>query len=411
MLGVGSDSPATVQVSACDDDGVTGTPPLPIRWALAGYGSGGRIFHAPLIASAPSLEFAAVVTGSAARVAQVRHELPGVATVPDLDALVGLGVRGVTISTPPDTHVPLARRALRAGLHVVLDKPFALTAADAAGLLADAETSGRLLVPYVNRRWDNDFLTVRHLVASGRLGAVHRLTSRLDRCRPVKPGWASDPAAGGGTLLDLGPHLIDQALMLLGPAVTVYAEMDVRRAGGTASDAGAGEARRHEVAGPGRGARSEPSGTTEDDIQLHLRHASGARSTLAAGLASPATGPRFLIQGATAGVRIEGFDIQEAQLKAGSSPLLLGDRWGVDPDATAVLTDRDGMSVTMPLDRGRWHTFYPAVAGAVRGDGPVPADPRDAVATAQVIDAARESARTGRVVTVAPSEAGRRMTP
>jgi len=358
-----------------DDGAVTdtsSTPPEPVRWALAGYGSGGRIFHAPLIASAPGLQLAAVVTKSPERIAQLRRDHPGTPAVPDLDALADLGVRGVSISTPPASHAELAHRALAAGLDVVVDKPFALTAAEANNLVADAERRGRLLIPYFNRRWDDDFLTVRRLVDSGRLGTVHRLTSRLDRSRPVKPGWPSDPDRGGGTLLDLGPHLIDQALVLLGPAVTVYAELDTRRGG------------------------PDHSVTTEDDIQLHLRHTSGARSTLAAGLASPATGPRFLVQGSDAGVRIEGFDVQESQLKQGSSPSSLGDDWGVDPHAVALVTAVGGAAETIPLDRGHWDSFYPAVAAAVLGDGPVPVDPRDAVATAAVIDAARESDRTGR---------------
>ena len=160
----------------------------------------------------------------------------------------------------------------------------------------------------------------------------------------------------------------------LGPAVTVCAELDVRR----------------------EGADSDPA--AEDDIQVHLLHASGARSTLAAGLASPAAGPRFLVQGSAAGVRIEGFDIQEAQLKSGSSPEILCEGWGVDPNASALVTDANGTAVTVPLERGRWDGFYPAVAAAVRGEGPFPVDPRDAVATARVIDAARESARTGRTI-------------
>jgi predicted dehydrogenase len=366
----------------------------PVRWALAGYGPGGRVFHAPLIASAPGIELAAVVTGDGDRRAAVAREHPGAVCVGSLAELPALGVVGVTVTTPPAIHAPLALQAIALGLHVVVDKPFALTADEAAEVVTAARDAGALLTVYQNRRWDNDFLTVRALVEAGRLGTVHRFTSRLDRSRPVKPGWSSaTPAEGGGTLLDLGPHLIDQALVLLGPAVTVHAELDTRRA--------VSEARRDAGTGPARGARSEQSGPAEDDIQLHLRHASGARSTLAAGMASPAAGPRFLVNGSAGGLRIEGFDIQEAQLKAGASPASLGEAWGVDPDAAGVLTDLDGTAVTVPLERGRWHGFYPAVAAAVRGEASMPVDPQDAIATARVIDAARESARTGRVIAVA----------
>jgi predicted dehydrogenase len=352
---------------------MTGTGSGRVRWALAGYGAGGRVFHAPLIASAAGVELAAVVTGDEDRRAAVAREYPHAVCVDSPDELPGLGVVGVTVTTPPASHVPLALRAIGLGLHVVVDKPFAPTAAEAAGLIDAARAAGVLLTAYQNRRWDNDFLTVRRLVGSGRLGTVHRVTSRLDRSRPVKPGWPSaSPAEGGGTLLDLGPHLIDQALVLLGPAVTVHAELDTRR----------------------------PSARAEDDVEVHLQHESGARSTLVAGMASPATGPRFLVNGSAGGLRIEGFDIQEAQLKQGSSPASSGERWGLDPDGRVLLTDVEGAAVTEPLDRGRWDMFYPAVAAAVRGEGPMPVDPRDAVATAAVIDAARESARTGRTAAV-----------
>lgn len=343
----------------------------PVRWALLGYGWGGRVFHAPLIASSEAMTLSAVVTTDRDRRAQLCIDQPAVPAVDDLSELVDVGVRGVTISTPPATHVPLAHRALELGLHVVIDKPFALTAPDAAHLVAHAERVGRFVTAYQNRRWDNDFLTVRRLIDSGALGSVYRFTSRLDRYRPqVKAGWSGgSPAEGAGTLLDLGPHLVDQALLLFGPVVGVHAEFDTRRAG----------------AG------------SEDDVELHLLHRSGVRSTLAAGLTAPAAGPRFLVNGGAGGLRIEGFDIQEAQLKAGGTPASLGQGWGVDPDAVALLTDASG-ATELPLDRGRWDTFYPAVAAAIRGGGPLPVDPADPVATAAVLDAARLSATTGGVI-------------
>lgn len=356
----------------CEYDDVSDQRPSPAAWALAGFGSGGRIFHAPLIASEPGLELVAVVTSDAERRAAVAERYPQAVCVADVTELPALGVVGVTISTPPATHAPLALAAIGLGLHVVVDKPFARTVDEALTIADAAARAGVLAIPYFNRRWDDDFRTVVKLAADGRLGTIHRFESRIDRCRPVKPGWPSDISAGGGVLLDLGPHLIDQALRLLGPAATVYARMDTRRDGARA----------------------------EDSVILDLTHTGGARSTLIASLAAPAAGPRFVVQGSAGGVRIEGFDVQEAQLKSGGSPAGLGDRWGAEPTRTAAFTDRGGAAVEIPLERGRWDLFYRSVAAAVTdGDAP-PVGPPDAVATARVIDAARVSARTDQVVSI-----------
>jgi predicted dehydrogenase len=352
---------------------MTSDESTPFRWALAGYGAGGRIFHQPLITSATGLELVAVVTGSPERQAQVRTDLPGATPVAGLAELVDLGVRGVTITTPTATHAPLAHEALNLGLHVVLDKPFALTATDARDLVDHAARVGRVITPYQNRRWDSDLLTLKKLIADGALGTVHSFTSRIDRFRPVKGSWHGGTAAeGGGTLLDLGPHLVDQALHLFGPVVAVHAELRTVRAGSGA----------------------------EDLIELHLTHAGGVRSTLAAGMASAAPGTRFLVNGTDGGFLIDGFDVQEEQLKAGDSPATLGEQWGVEPESAwgRLYTGEDDARV-VPSERGRWDTYYPAVAKAIAG-GPPPVDPTDAVATAVVLDAARRSSAEQSVVTI-----------
>lgn len=366
-------------VGACKYDVMHVPGSLPIPWALSGFGSGGRIFHAPLLASAAELNLVAVVTRHAERRAQVARVLPQVQCVESLAELPALGVEGVTISTPPATHLLLALEAIRLGLHVVLDKPFALSLADTI-LITDAAARARVLAfPYFNRRFDDDFLTIRALVDAGELGTLQRFESRLDRSRPVKPGWTSDPANGGGLLLDLGPHLVDQALCLLGPAMSVSAELDTVREGATA----------------------------EDSVILNLVHTSGARSVLSASLAAPATGPRFLVQGSAGGVRVEGFDVQEAQLKAGGSPASLGDAWGVDPGRCAHVYGLGGEAREHRLTPGRWNTFYPAVAVAIqdRGTGAAqpPTAPGDALATAAVLDAARIAALEHRTVVVSDS--------
>ncbi|AZI59463.1 gfo/Idh/MocA family oxidoreductase [Nakamurella antarctica] len=347
----------------------------PVRWAVAGFGSGGRIFHAPLVDAAPSMQLVAVVTSNSERRRLVRQSYPDASVVANLAELAAMGVQGVTISTPSGTHAALAATALDLGLAVVVDKPFALDEASAAGLVELALLRRGVLIPFQNRRWDSDFRTIEKLIDQGVLGRVFRFASRIDRFRPITSGWSATGSAaeGGGALHDLGPHLVDQALQLFGPVATVYAELSTFRSGSGA----------------------------DDDFQLSLRHVGGVLSTLSAGKASAAQGPRFLVNGSTSGFVIDGFDVQESQLKAGYSPRDLGETWGVEPpSAYGRLVRTDGTTIVVPSERGRWDSFYPAVAATVRDQAPAPVQGAEAILTARVLDAARQSALSGSVVKV-----------
>jgi predicted dehydrogenase len=320
-----------------------------------------------LLASAADVDFLGVVTTSRERSEQVRRDT-GRRAFGSLEDLAAAGAEAVAISTPAVTHMPLAQQALRLGLAVVCDKPFALDAASARATVERAEASGLPLSPYQNRRWDSDFLTVRDLVEHGRLGSVTRFESRFERYEP-DPG---PPAAGGGSLLDFGSHLVDQALVLLGPVASVYAEHHLNDAG------------------------------LDDDVFVALTHRNGARSHLLGSWRQGAPGPRFRVTGTAATYVVPTLmDVQEELLLAGHSPATLGERWGVEPEDRWGYVARGGSRETLPTLRGAWDTYYPAFARAVRGDGPVPVDPWDAVATAVVLDAARESATSGDVVALA----------
>jgi predicted dehydrogenase len=331
-----------------------------VRYGLVGYGSGGRIFHAPLIASAPGIDFAGVVTRSPQR----RAELPdGLRAFDSLADMAAAGIRAVTISTPAATHAELAHEAIRLGLAVVVDKPFALTAESAREVATAAGDAGVLLSVYQNRRWDSDFRTARKLIGDGTLGEVRRFESRFERWAPGRgPG-----PAGGGTLLDFGSHLVDQAIQLSGPVQRVYAEM--------------------------RG-----DGDLDDDVFVALHHRGGAESHLWGSWRQAAPGPRFRITGTTGTYIVDGLDGQEAVLKAGRTPAALGDRWGVEPEHAWGRLYRGATGATVRSERGRWDTFYPAFAAAVRGEAPPPVDPWDAVRTMEVLDAARTAATTGETV-------------
>jgi predicted dehydrogenase len=231
--------------------------------------------------------------------------------------------------------------------------------------VALADAAGVTLSPYQNRRWDSDFLTVRALVEDGTLGDVRRFESRFERYAPANgPG-----ASGGGTLLDFGAHLVDQALVLLGPAASVYAEWRLRDNG------------------------------LDDDVFVALTHTNGARSHLSGSWSQGAPGPRFRATGATGSYVVTALmDGQEEALIAGQTPATLGADWGAEPAERWGRIHRGDDGEPVPTRNGAWNTFYPAFARAVRGEGPVPVDPRDAVATATVLDAARRSATDGTVV-------------
>jgi predicted dehydrogenase len=342
--------------------------------AVVGYGLAGSVFHAPLIAAEPRLRVAAIVTSSPERAERARAAYPGVRVAPSADELFerpgGIGL--VVIATPNRTHAPLARAALAAGLPVVVDKPFAVTVAEAEELVGFADKAGLVLSVFQNRRWDGDFLTVRRLVADGRLGDVHRFESRFERWRPVpKGGWREVGSVedGAGLLYDLGSHLVDQALTLFGPVTSVYCELDRRRAGVRA----------------------------DDDAFLALTHASGVRSHLWMSAVAARPGPRFRLLGSAGAYVTYGLDPQEDALRAGRRPgdgsgpwgALPADRWGrVGADGAG---DADAEPVeTVP---GDYPAFYAAMADALLDGGGVPVDPLDAVATLRVLAEARRTAR------------------
>ncbi|MGK5678212.1 Gfo/Idh/MocA family protein [Actinoplanes sp. URMC 104] len=334
-----------------------------VRFGLVGYGAGGRIFHAPLIASAPGVEFLGVVTTNDERRRELAGQRPTLTAYDSIAALAEAGAEAVAISTPVTTHADLALEAIRHGLHVVVDKPFTPTAERAREVVAAAKERGVLLSVYQNRRWDSDFRTLRRLIDDGQFGTVRRFESRFERWAPErKPG-----AAGGGTLLDFGSHLVDQALLLNGPAVRAYAEV--------------------------RG-----SGELDDDFFLALHHVNGVESHLWGSWRQGAPGPRYRVAGTTGTFVIDGIDGQEAVLKAGRSPADLGDQWGVEPEDTWGRIFRGDEGTRVRSERGRWDLFYPTFAAAVRGDTAVPVDPADVVRNMTVLDAARESARSGQAV-------------
>ncbi|MFH9082892.1 Gfo/Idh/MocA family oxidoreductase [Streptomyces sp. NPDC017673] len=353
----------------------------PLRVGLIGYGLAGSVFHAPLIAAIEGLALDTVVTSQPERQQQARAEFPDVRIAATAEELFGRAddLDLIVVASPNKTHVPLATAALKAGLPVVVDKPVAGTAAEARELAALAEERGLLLSVFQNRRWDNDFLTLRRLLADGELGDAYRFESRFERWRPqLKGGWreSGDPAEIGGLLYDLGSHVVDQALVLFGPVTEVYAESDIRR----------------------------PGAEADDDTFIALTHASGVRSHLYVSATTAQLGPRFRVLGSRAGYVKYGLDPQEAALREGSRPGSTAD-WGAEDESLwgrvgSGESPLTGGGTPVPTLPGDYPAYYAAVAAALLGAGPNPVTALEAAAALDVLEAARRSARDKVTVTL-----------
>jgi predicted dehydrogenase len=344
-----------------------------LRVAIVGYGLAGRFFHAPLIEATDGLELVSVVTSDPSRRRQLAAEHARARAVAAVDELWSEAAPDlVVVATPNRAHAPVASEALARGLPVLVDKPLAVTADEADRLVSQAVEAGVLLTVFQNRRWDTDQLTLRRLIDEGALGEITRYESRFERWRPqLEPDkWreSDPPEEGGGVLLDLGSHLVDQALTLFGPATHVFAEIASRRGA------------------PG-----------DDDAFVALRHASGTISHLHASAVSPSVGPRLRVQGSSAGFLVSGLDPQEAALRAGERPDTV-EGWGRPADYEHGRLVAGERSVPVPPVPGNWRRFYELLRDAIRDGGPPPVDPHDAVMTLRVLEAARQASASRSVV-------------
>lgn len=337
----------------------------PIRVALLGYGYAGKTFHAPLIASVPGL---ALVRVASTRPNEVHADLPGIEVAADPMQAIGCDdIDLVVIAAPNARHAPLASAALRAGKHVVVDKPFALTLAEARELRGLAKRHDRLLSVFHNRRWDSDFLGVKQVIDSGRIGEVVHFESHIDRFRPqVRDRWRESAQPGAGIWFDLGPHLVDQALQLFGLPRSVRADLAVLRPGALSDDWA------HVV------------------LDYQKRHVVLHASMLVAG-----GSVRFAAHGTRGSVVKPRIDRQEAQLLAGMKPGDAG--WGEDDDAL-LLYPGDAPMQAIASPRGDQRLYYAGMRDAIRGVAPSPVTDAQALAVMAVLEAGIASAREGRAM-------------
>ena len=342
--------------------------PNTLRVGLIGYGFAGKTFHAPLLGTTPGLVLAAIASSKPDEAHADWPDVTVYATPADLISASDIDL--VVLATPNDTHYPLAQAALATGKHVVVDKPFTLTVAEAEALKTQAEQAQCVLSVFHNRRWDADFLGLQQLVASGRLGRITEFTSRFDRYRPlVRPRWREAAVLGAGIWYDLGPHLIDQALTLFGLPDAVSADLSMRRDGAQAID-----------------------------DALAVLHYADKRVVLGASCLVSGGTPRYLVHGTLGSFEKYGLDVQEDQLKAGGRPGMAD--WGHDPRAGRLHTWRSDMATVEDLymPAGDYPAYYAAVRDAINGTAPNPVTAAQAINVMRIIEAGTAAAKSGQRV-------------
>jgi predicted dehydrogenase len=341
--------------------------------ALIGYGYAGRTLHAPLIRATPGFELAVI---SSSRAEQVHADLPDVAVVSSPEEACALpSVNLVVVATPTDTHVRIASAALRAGKHVVLEKPFTPTLDEARELASLAQSTQRELAVFQNRRWDGDFLAVTDLLARNALGNVSHFESHFDRYRPlVRDRWRERAGVGSGLWSDLGPHLVDQALRLFGLPDRVTASLAAQRAG-----------------------------AQSDDWAHVILEYNRLRVILHTSVLVAAPAWRFIVHGEAASWIKYGFDAQERQLAAALTPAAAAPPH--DGERAVLVDGASGAEHETPIPQGDYRQFYVQLRDALHGVGRNPVPPAQALAVTAVVESAFRSSAEGRALALPLTEA------
>ena len=337
----------------------------PIRTAIVGYGLSGRVFHGPFLKADDDFEVSAIVTADSARQAEAVADHPAAQVISTFDQLLDdeSDLDLVILSSPPNTHFDFARRALSHRAAVIVDKPFVATVAQARTLEALAADVGRPLMVFHNRRWDGDFLTLQRILEEGALGDVFAFESAFEHWAPTATtGWKDQlPSSdGGGVTYDLGSHLVDQALVLFGPAVVRSSNLRRVRHGGN-----------------------------DDHSHIELQHDGGVESRLLMSRVSRGLGPRFRLLGTHGSFTSAHLDGQEPALAAGVSPR--DPTYGVTPESAYGTLEADGpdgiVTRRVPMERGNYPEFYRRAAQAIRVGGTVPVSLADAIAVVELLEA------------------------
>jgi scyllo-inositol 2-dehydrogenase (NADP+) len=339
-----------------------------VRVGLIGYGFSGQIFHGPFLKTLAGFECAKIVSSNPEK---VKKDFPDVEIVTNVEQLLAdPNIDLVIVTTPNTTHYPFAKQALLAGKHVVVEKPFVNSSKDAEELIEIASQYKKVLTVFQNRRWDNDFLTVKAAMESGALGEIYCFESHYDRYKPeVTPRWREQNLAGSGMLYDLGAHLIDQALHLFGLPESVFGDIFAQRENGVVDDYF------HIVLGYGK-----------------------LRVILHSSMIVKHSGPRFQVHGSKGSFIKYGLDSQEDALKQGKVP---GDAlWGRDHEHNygELTMNVGGLTLKSKIETipGSYESFYNGLYESITENKPVPVSATDALNTIRVIETVKLSSEEKR---------------
>ncbi|WP_139902123.1 oxidoreductase [Clostridium thermarum] len=343
-----------------------------INVGLIGFGMSGRVFHAPILEAVHGLRLRKIFERKEENINIIREKYPQTIIVDNVDSLFNdENIHLVVVASPNTLHYDLARRALESGKHVVVEKPFTVTAYEAEALIDLAKRKGKLLTVYQNRRWDSDFLTVKKIIEDGLLGSIVEYEAHFDRFRDYfKNNWREKDIPGSGILYDLGSHLIDQALSLFGEPSEVFGNTLIQRQGGE----------------------------TVDNFEIILKYPD-KKVTLKSGMLVREPLPHFIVLGTKGSFIKYGMDVQEEDLKKGLSPKD-SDDWGREPENLwgTINTDINGIHFVGKIESllGDYRRFYENVYNALLGKEDLAVKPKQALNTIKVIEMAMRSNREKR---------------
>ncbi|HYE11120.1 MAG TPA: oxidoreductase [Patescibacteria group bacterium] len=339
-----------------------------IKTAIIGYGMAGSIFHSPILSSMNNFDLVKIYTTNTDSIKAIERLYPDTMVVSDVkEILSDETIELVVIASPNTHHFSLAKEALLAGKHVVVDKPFTVTSAEADELICFAQKQNKMMSVFQNRRWDSDFKTLKKVVDSGLLGTLVECEIHMDRYRNyIKDrAWREDDIPGSGVLYDLGSHLIDQALILFGTPNAITADLRMQR----------------QVA------------KTTDSFELIL-HYNKLKVTLKSGMLVRAALPHFILLGENGSFVKYGVDVQEGDLKAGLTPLNKAN-WGEEPEELygTICTTANGLDVKgkVKSEKGDYREYYTNIYDVLVHKDELIVTPQQGRSTIRLIEYAMES--------------------
>lgn len=336
-----------------------------IKTGIVGFGMSAKVFHAPFLKTLPQYE---VVSVFERHREDSKQMFPEAQVVRSLDELLATDIDLVVITTPNDTHFPYTAQSLKAGKHVVIEKPFTITSEDALQLIEISKQVNKILSVYQNRRYVSDYLTIKDILSKNLLGEVHEFEAHYDRYRPeAKPNaWREEPKPGSGILYDLGAHIIDQSFCLFGLPSAITADVRMQR----------------------------PHAKADDYFDLRLDYGS-LKVILRSGMLVREPGPRYMIHGTKGSFIKYGEDTQEAALKTGALPV--SENWGSEPEESYGLlhTEINGEEIKekVPSFKGNYGMYYEDFYNTLVNDAPLKVKPEQSYNVIRLIELAFESSR------------------